>query len=266
VKKVWKKTGHVVYSSLAILIFLTLWEVLGRLGVLVNPLFLPPFTEVMAALGKETASGALWRHAAISLQRSLLGFGLGLTVAIPLGLAIGWVKKFGQFLSPLLQLFRNMPVLALLPVFVMFFGIGEVSKVTVIFWGVLWAVLLNTVSGVRSVDPQLVKASRSMGTRPVRLFASVILPASLPHIFTGARISATNSILILIAAEMIAANRGLGYALYFYQANMKVPEMFAYIVVMAVMGVLLNYSLEALERRSFRWRDEAGTTAAKPAA
>ncbi|MDR0671710.1 MAG: ABC transporter permease, partial [Oscillospiraceae bacterium] len=147
-KKVWKKMAHILYSSLAILIFLALWEVLGRTGVLINPLFLPPFTGVLAALAKETASGMLWRHMAISLQRSLLGFGLGLVVAIPLGLAIGWVRKFGRFLNPLLQLFRNMPVLALLPVFVMFFGIGEVSKVVVIFWGVLWAVLLNTVSGV----------------------------------------------------------------------------------------------------------------------
>jgi NitT/TauT family transport system permease protein len=259
-EKIAKKALNLLYKSLAILLFLLLWEIFGRLGILVNPLFLPPFSKVLAALIDITLNGDLWRHASISLTRSLSGFLLGLGVAIPLGLAIGWFKKFGDFVFPLLQLFRNMPTLALLPVFIMFFGIGEFSKMMVIFWGVLWSVLLNTVAGVKSVDPQLIKASNSMGTGSLRLFTSVILPASLPFIFAGMRISAATSILILIAAEMIGASRGLGYALYFNQANMRIPLMFAYIVVMAIAGAALNYSLEGIERRSFRWRDEAGST------
>ncbi|MDR3239565.1 MAG: ABC transporter permease [Clostridiales bacterium] len=241
----------------SVLIFLLLWEMCARLGLLVNPLFLPPFSKVMAALIAMARSGVLWKHAAISLQRSLLGFALGMLFSVPFGLCIGWFKRFGGFLNPLLQTFRNMPTLALLPVFVMFFGIGEFSKVMVIFWGVLWSVLLNTIAGVHSVDPQMIKASRVMGTGSVRLFASVILPASLPFIFTGMRISATTSILILIAAEMIGASKGLGYALFFYQSNMKIPEMFAYIIVMAVIGVALNFALEVMERHSFRWRESA---------
>jgi NitT/TauT family transport system permease protein len=258
-----KTAGRLLHQSLAILIFLLLWEIFGRLGILVNPLFLPPFSRVLAALGDSVISGDLWWHASISLRRSLSGFLLGLGFAVPFGLIIGWFKGFGAFVSPLLQLFRNMPTLALLPVFIMFFGIGELSKTMVIFWGVLWSVLINTMSGVKSVDQQLIKAARSMGTGSVRLFTSVILPASLPFIFTGMRISATTSILILIAAEMIGASRGLGYALYFNQANMRIPMMFAYIVVMAIIGVTLNFSLEAIERRSFRWRDEAGATAGR---
>jgi len=252
----------IIFSASSILIFLLLWEICGRLGLLVNPLFLPPFSRVLEALGRMAASGELWQHCAVSLQRSLLGYVFGLAVAIPLGLAMGWFKKFGNFLNPLLQVFRNTPTLALLPVFMMFFGIGELSKVVVIFWGVVWSVLLNTIAGVKSVDPQLIKASRSMGTGSAWLFASVILPGSMPFIFTGMRISATTSILILIAAEMIGASKGLGYAVYFYQANMKIPEMFSYIIVMSLVGVVVNFTLEAIEKRSFRWRDEAGTTSA----
>jgi NitT/TauT family transport system permease protein len=105
-----------------------------------------------------------------------------------------------------------------------------------------------------------VKAAKSMGVSSFRLFATVVLPASLPYIFTGMRISATTSILILIAAEMIGASRGLGYALFFYQSNMKIPEMFAYILVMALIGLSLNFTLEHIEKYSFRWRDEGGTT------
>jgi NitT/TauT family transport system permease protein len=243
-------------NSIAIVGFIVLWEVMARLEVVSTPAFFPPATTIAKALAGESANGKLWINIAISLRRAIIGFVIGLAVAIPLGLAIGWFRTFGNIMNPLLQVFRNMPVLALLPVFVMFFGIGELSKTVVILWGVLWMTLLNTISGVRSVDPQLIKAARSMGTKPLRLFVSVVFPAALPFIFTGVRLSATVSILILIAAEMMGANSGLGYALYFYQANFKIPEMYAYIVVMAILGTGLNFILEGVERRIFHWRDK----------
>ena len=255
-----KRIINIFNSSLAIILFLLVWEIFARFHILVNPVFLPPFSKVVTALYDLAVSGELWRHAVISLGRSLSGFALGMVVAIPLGLIIGWFKKAEMFFYPLLQVFRNMPTLALLPVFVMFFGIGEFSKTMVILWGVLWATLLNTIAGVRNVDPQLIKAARSMGVSRLRLFGTVVLPASLPYIFAGMRISATVSILILIAAEMMGASRGLGYALYFYQSNWKIPEMYAVLIVMALFGVLLNYTLEKIEKRSFRWRDGSGTT------
>jgi NitT/TauT family transport system permease protein len=256
-KNISKLTTEAFNKSVAIVAFILLWELCARLNLLINPIFLPPFTKVMRALFSMAASGVLWKHTFVSLQRSLIGFVLGMVIAIPLGLAIGWFKKFGNTINSLLQLFRNMPTLALLPVFVMFFGIGEFSKVMVILWGVMWSTLLNTISGVHNVDPQLIKASRSMGTGSIRLFGTVILPASMPYIFAGMRISATVSILILIAAEMMGANSGLGYALFFYQANFKIAEMYVYIIVMAILGSVLNFTLEMVEQRSFRWRDGA---------
>lgn len=102
-----------------------------------------------------------------------------------------------------------------------------------------------------------------MGTGSLRLFRTVVLPASLPHIFTGMRISATTSVLILIAAEMLGASSGLGYALTFYQANMQFPQVYAYIIVMAIIGVSLNFILERVEKRSFRWRDDIGSVETK---
>lgn len=260
-KKVGRVARLVFRNTIAIVVFLALWEVLARLNVIVNPLFVPPFSTVVQTLAHVTVSGELWSNASISLQRAVIGYIAGVAVAVPLGLAIGWFKAFEQLVFPLLRVFRNLPVLAMFPVFVTFFGIGEVSKVFVVFWGVIWSVLLNSISGVRSVDPQLVRAARSMGTSSPRLFGTVVLPASLPYIFTGMRISATTSVLILIAAEMLGASRGLGYALMFYQANMKFPEIYAYIVVMAIIGVGLNFILEVVEKHSFRWRDDAGETA-----
>lgn len=253
-----KKVRKLLFRLLAVFLFLLLWEAVSRLK-LVNEIFLPPFSKVMATLWRLIISGELAKHVSISLWRSLTGFTVGLIFAIPFGLAIGWFRRFERFIDPLIQLFRNLPVLALLPVFVMIFGIGELSKVAVIFWGVLWSVLLNTIAGVKSVEPQLIKAARSMGTPGPVLFARVILPGALPSIFTGIRISATTSILILIAAEMIGASRGLGYALYFYQANFKTPEMYAIIVVMALLGLSINYLLINIEASAFRWKEKVGS-------
>ncbi|MDR1042283.1 MAG: ABC transporter permease [Clostridiales Family XIII bacterium] len=251
---------RIFMASFAIAVFLIAWEVAARLELVSVPTFFPPISTIIAALADEAAKGALWTNTLISLRRSLIGFGLGLLVAIPLGLAIGWFRLFGDLINPLIQVFRNLPTLALLPVFVMFFGIGEFSKVMVILWSVLWYTLLNTISGVRAVDPQLIKAARSMGTGNLRLFGAVVLPAALPFIFTGVRISATISILVLIAAEMMGANSGLGYAMFFYQGQFMIPQMFAYIFVMAIVGAALNFILEHVEKRAFRWRDDSGAT------
>jgi NitT/TauT family transport system permease protein len=251
---------RIFMASFAIVVFLLAWEVAARLELVSVPTFFPPISTIVAALADEAAKGALWTNITISLRRSLIGFCLGLLVAIPLGLAIGWFRFFGDLINPLIQVFRNLPTLALLPVFVMFFGIGEFSKVMVILWSVLWFTLLNTISGVRAVDPQLIKAARSMGTGNLRLFGSVVLPAALPFIFTGVRISATISILVLIAAEMMGANSGLGYAMFFYQGQFMIPQMYAYIFVMGIVGTSLNFILEHVEKRAFRWRDDAGST------
>jgi NitT/TauT family transport system permease protein len=260
-KSGFKKVTKMLYGWMAIICFFALWEVASRLNLLINPLFLPPFSKIVAVLWGMVVSGGLWRHMSISLERSLFGFIASLLIAIPMGLAIGWSKRLENFLNPLLQVFRNTPTLALLPVFIMFFGVSETSKVVVIFWGSFWGVLLNSISGVQNVDPQLIRASRSMGTRSIRLFCTVILPGSLPSIFTGMRIAATSSVVVVIAAEMIGANRGLGYQLNFYRANYKFTEMYAYIFVMAIIGVTLNYILEKAEKNSFRWRDSSSELA-----
>ncbi|SDL86065.1 NitT/TauT family transport system permease protein [Dendrosporobacter quercicolus] len=244
-----------VYRILSVLLFLLIWEIAPRVG-LVDTIFLPPFSKVAVAFWELLVTGEIFTHVVISIRRSLLGFGLGLCVAIPLGLIIGWFKEFERFIDPLMQTFRQTSTLALFPVFMLLFGIGEVSKVAIIFWGVQWAVLLNTISGVKNVDPLLIKAARSMGISSAALFLKIILPASVPSILTGVRLSATTSILILIAAEMLGANSGLGYLLFFAEANFLIPQMYAAIITMSILGLIVNYSLVAFERRLTGWKEE----------
>lgn len=240
---------------LGIVIFLLIWEIIPRIG-LVDSNFLPPFSVVMHTFFQMLLSGELIDNIAISLRRSLMGFGLGLLLAIPLGLIIGSFKKIEFYVDPLLQLFRQTSTLALLPVFLLFFGIGETSKVAIVFWGVWSAILLNTVNGVKNVDPNLIKAARSMASPQLTIFLKVVLPSAFPSIITGIRISATSSILVLIAAEMMGASSGLGYLLYDTQMKYQISKMYASIVTMSLIGIIVNYIIVAFEKKICVWKPQ----------
>lgn len=248
------KLLSVSHGLVGIAIFLLVWEIFPRIG-LVDITFLPPFSKVFTALWNLAVSGTLMKHVLKSVERSLSGFTLGLLISIPLGLIIGWFKKIEQLVDPLLQAFRQTSALALFPVFILIFGIGEVSKVAIIFWGVQWPILLSTISGVKNVDPLLIKSAKSMGAKPLTLFTKVILPGAFPSIFTGIRLSATNSILILIAAEMIGSNAGLGFLIYQSETTFEIPDMYAAIVTISLVGLILNYGLVAAEKRIMKWKE-----------
>ena len=235
-------------------VLLAAWEIVPRLG-LVDPVFLPPFSNVVAAWWDLAQSGALAAHGAASLTRAFSGLTIAILIAIPLGLLIGANRRLGEVLNPLIEVFRNTAPLALLPVFTLILGIGEVSKVTMVVYAASWPILLSTVTGVRTVDPLLIKAARSMGLGPAALFRKVVLPASVPSIFTGVRLAAALSLLVLIAAEMVGARAGLGYMINAAQFNFQIPEMYAGIVTLSAIGLLLNVALRRVELRLSRWKD-----------
>ncbi|GAC70393.1 ABC transporter permease [Gordonia soli] len=242
-----------VQSSAVLILFAIVWEVAPRVG-LVDPTFLPPLSTVVETLFDLLANGQLQQHIFASLSRALQGFAIAVVIAVPLGLLIGWYRPVAQWLNPALELFRNTAPLALLPVFVLILGIGETSKVALVIYAAVFPILLNTISGVRNVDPLLIKSARSLGLSPFRLFQKVVLPAALPTIFTGLRLSAAASILVLIAAEMVGANAGLGFLIMASQLNFQIPAMYAGILTIALVGVVFNLILVNIERRLSRWR------------
>lgn len=245
-----------VKPLIAIVAFLALWQIAPRAG-LVDEVFLPPFSTVARAFVDLTASGEMWTHVSASLQRSLSGFAIALVIAVPLGIAIAWYRPVADLLNPILELFRNTAALALLPVFVLILGIGETSKVALVVYASVFPILLNTITGVRTVDPLLVKSAASLGLGPLRLFQKVILPAAIPSIFTGLRMAAASSILVLLAAEMVGARAGLGYLITAAQQNFQIPNMYAGILAISLLGLVFNGVLVTLERRFSRWRVEA---------
>jgi NitT/TauT family transport system permease protein len=250
--------GGLAKRVVAIGLLAAVWEIFPRLGV-VDATFLPPLSDVLLAWRDLLTSGQLTEHLQASLARSLSGLALAIALGIPLGLLIGWYAPVATLLNPVLEVFRNTAALALLPVFVLILGLGETSKVAIICYACTWPILLNTISGVQSVDPLLIKSARSLGLGPLRLFQKVILPAAVPTVFTGVRLAGAYSILILIAAEMVGAKAGLGYLINYAQYNFAVPDMYAGIVTISAIGLVVNQVLVQIERRFSTWRTGTGT-------
>ncbi|MET7371982.1 ABC transporter permease [Micromonospora arida] len=245
--------GKVLHRTVAIAALAAIWEGAPRLG-LVDRVFLPPLSEVLVAWWELLRSGQLAEHVGASLTRSLAGLGLAVLTAIPLGLLIGWYRPLAELLSPLLEVFRNTAALALLPVFVLILGLGETSKIALVLYACSWPILLNTIAGVKGVDPLLIRSARSMGLNHLRLFQKVILPAAVPTIFTGVRLAGAYSILVLVAAEMVGAKAGLGYLINYAQYNFAIADMYSGIITISAIGLVVNQLLVALERRFSTWR------------
>jgi NitT/TauT family transport system permease protein len=242
-------------KSLVIVLLLSVWEIAPRAGI-IDPVFVPAASTVFTALKDLALSGELLTHALVSLRRAFIGFAIATTLAIPLGFLVGWYKTFEKYVDPALQALRQLPTLALFPVFILLFGIGEVSKIAIIAKASFWAIFLNTVSGVSHLDPLLVKSARSMGISPFGMFRKVVLPAAIPSMFSGLRLSGTTALLILVAAEMLGANAGLGFLIFNSEARFEIPNMYAAILAMTILGIVVNYGLIAIERRASRWKEE----------
>ncbi|MGA4687091.1 ABC transporter permease [Micromonospora sp. AB353] len=251
-------SGRALHRSAALLALAAIWETVPRAG-LVDRVFLPPLSEVLAAWWELLRTGQLADHVGASLTRSLTGLALAVVTAIPLGLLIGWYRPLADLLSPLLEVFRNTAALALLPVFVLILGLGETSKIALVVYACSWPILLNTIAGVKGVDPLLIRSARSMGLNHLRLFQKVILPASVPTVFTGVRLAGAYSILVLVAAEMVGAKAGLGYLVNYAQYNFAIPDMYAGIITISAIGLVVNQLLVAGERRFSTWRVDVTT-------
>lgn len=245
--------GH---RSLLLVALLAVWEAAPRLG-LIDQVFLPPFSEVIAAGWQLAQSGELYEDVSASLLRALSGFLISVVLIVPLGLVVGWYARLGNLLNQFIEICRNTAPLALLPVFILLLGIGELSKVTMVVYSCAWPLLLNTIAAVKQVDPLLIKSARTMGATPQQLFRKVILPASLPTIFVGIRLASASAMLVLVASEMVGAKAGLGYLIINSQYSFLIPQMYFGILGITVIGLVFNAALEAVERRFMRWKAPA---------
>ncbi|MDR2007284.1 MAG: ABC transporter permease [Acidaminococcales bacterium] len=240
------------YAS--IWLFFIFWEAGTRLGLLDRNFISPP-TVIFKTIFSLFSDGVMFEHIAYSLWRAANGFLAAVAVGVPLGMALGgWFKLFERVLKPVLNFLHAANPFSLHPVFIMLFGIGELSKAAMIFWVCIWPVLLNTITGVQCVDPLYIKAARSMGVSKFSMFCRVLLPGALPGIFHGIKSSGGAAFFLLVAAEMIGASSGLGWLVWNAQTNYQIPNLYAATVCIAVLGLLLNYLFSYIEKRVVAWK------------
>ena len=185
------------------------------------------------------------------------GFALGVVTAVPLGIILGWYRVADRFLNPLLQLLRQTNPVSLFPVFILFFGIGYMTKVAIIYWVVVWPILLGTMSGIRYVDPALIKYAKSVALTNRRFFIKVVVPSSIPSLITGMRLAATYSFLMLVVSEMVGANSGLGYLIVNSQYLLSIHLLYVGVIVLALLGITSNFLLVKLEKSLTAWKGDS---------
>ena len=243
----WQKTYPVWVSAVSVAVLLVIWEVICRSGV-VSALFLPSPTGILSALVDMLAGGEIATSLAASLYRIVLGFVLGSVIGLAVGLFTGTSALIDRIGTPIVNALYPIPKIALLPLFILWLGIGELSKVTIIALGVFFPVAMNTYSGVKNVDPLLIfNATRWMTLQ------KVVLPAALPMIFAGLRLAAGTSLLLLVAAEMIAAQEGIGALILHYGDLMITDRLMAGVIVLSLLGLVFNLLLQWAENRAIPW-------------
>ena len=247
--------------SVSIVGFFVLWYAMSLINAHVwrmfNPILLPPPQEVLEAAVNLTLSGELPRDIAASLSRVVLGFLVAAILGVGLGTLIGRSRTIEKLLEPALELMRPIPPLAFLPVFVLWFGIGESSKVAFITYSAFFPIFTTTTEGIKFVDILLIRAAQTLGASEGEIFRRVVLPAALPSIITGLRVGFAQCLFVIVAAEFIAADSGLGFLIndsrsFFLMSNMLVGA-----AVIGLIGFAFNSLLRRLEARLLRWREDA---------
>lgn len=239
-------------SALLVLGLVAAWQGASSLG-LANPYLLPSPARVGAALARAAATGELWRHAAISLARVLEGFALASALAFPSALLVFNAPALGRALDPVLTFLRNVPPLALVPLLILWLGIGEASKLALIVLSSFFPIFMGTLTGLGSVDPKLVEMGRSLGFSRAAVLGRIMIPESVPSVANGLRLGLGYSWRALVGAEMVAASSGLGYWILDAEEMARVDVMFAGILAIGALGILIDRAAYSASTRLLPW-------------
>lgn len=232
------------------------WEGAPRFGVL-DPTALPPFSTAIAALGRLFADPELYYHAAVSLMRLGAGLGLAILIGVGLGIVMAWYGVARVLVNPLVRCIYPMPKSALIPVMIMWLGIGQLSKIGLIFLGCLLPIIVSAYNAARGVDSVLIWSAQSAGASRGQILREIVLPASLPEILAGVRTSLALSFVLLVSSEFLMAREGLGFLIAFMGEGGIYDAMFATVLLVSAIGFAADRAYLALMRRALAWRETA---------
>jgi NitT/TauT family transport system permease protein len=217
-------------------------------------LFLPGPSDIAVAFGAYINKGQIWNDLWVSGQELILGFVLAIVLGLPIGMLMGWYRRFNFALDPFVTFFNAIPRISLTPLLIIWFGIGINSKIAVVFLGALFAIIINTAVGVRNLDPALIKAARSFGANDMQLFRTIVLPGCVPFILAGFRLGLAHALTGVVVAELIAAQAGIGLMMATAGATFQTSKVFVGLVIIATAGLLITNVFARIERRFQNWK------------
>lgn len=237
-------------SPIGPVIFVVAWQLAS--GPIIDPFILPPPTTVAAGLVELARDGTLWTSSAISLFRILSGWFIGSAIAIPIGLLVGASPNARAIIDPFIHFFRFVPAIALITLFILWFGVGEESKIALIVYAVGFIVMVNTATGVGSIPADKLDAARILGAKRRDMFFDVIAPAAVPFAFVGMRLALAAAFVVIVGAEIVAANSGLGYLVWTSRLYFRIDWIFAGVLVIGLLGYVVDRLWMFVGRRVLR--------------
>lgn len=242
-----------IIGFVSVLGVLAAWEYVGAREI-VNPMFTSSPSLIWKAGQKMFAEGRIWNDMYVSLQEFTLGFGLSILLGIPLGILTGWYRRLNYALDPFISALYATPRIAMLPLLIIWLGIGIESKVAVVFLGAVFPILMSTHVGVRTLDESLLKASRSFGANDRQIFVTIALPGSVPFIITGLRLGVGRALIGVLVGELYAATAGIGYLISVFGNTFQTDKVFVGVLIVCAFGMILMELLKRLETKFDAWR------------
>jgi ABC-type nitrate/sulfonate/bicarbonate transport system permease component len=249
----WSRNESWLLGSISMGLFLLFWELAVALKW-VNPLFTSAPTRILRAGWEMFADGSIYEHLQVSGYEFAVGYGLAVIVGVPLGILMGWYRRINAVLDPFVSALYATPRIALLPLVMIWFGIGLGSKIAIVFLGAIFPILVNTITGVRTVEADFIKVARSFGSNDWQMFKTVALPSSVPMLLSGLRLGLGHALVGIVVGEMYGATHGLGFLIAQSGARFQTDKVMVGIILIAAAGVALAELLRAVERRFERWR------------
>jgi len=245
----------------AVIVFLTAWELVGNTLGLINPMFMSAPSLVWKAAVQLFGSGEIWNDLRVSGIEFAWGYFLSVVVGVPFGIATGWYKKMAYIFDPFVNAMNATPRVALLPLVIIWLGIGILSKVGIIFLGAVFPILINSRDGVKTTPYNLLTAARSFGATEWQIFRSVVLPSTLPFILTGLRLGVGRALIGVMVGELYAATAGIGFMITVAGATFQTDKVFVGVLIFALSGLVSMELLSRLEARFDKWRPKVGAMA-----
>src|SRR5215468_3507674 len=247
-----------ILGSAGVITFLVIWELVGNTFQLINPMFMSAPSLVWNAAVQLFSSGEIYNDLWVSGVELFWGYILSAIVAIPFGISIGWYKKMSYIFDPFVNAMNATPRVALLPLVIIWLGIGILSKVGIIFLGAVFPMLINARDGVKTTPLNLINAARSFGASEWQVFRSVVFPSSLPFVITGLRIAVGRALVGVLVGELYAATAGIGFMITVAGATFQTDKVFVGVLIFAIAGIVLTDILDRIEHRFDKWRPQVG--------